>query len=274
MPSAPRLFPLVLAALVTLQGERPRVLLDEAHHNVHTLNGTYQPLAKLLTESGFRVRANTVLLTAAVLKDCDVLIVSNARGAGTSVPLAQRAAPAFSAAEIETIVTWVRGGGALLLVTDHWPIGPANQALGDRLGVSMSGGWTEDPAHTVAGPGHLVFSLENGLLADHAITRGRRDTERVRLVTSQLGQSLVGPAGSVSLLRLSPTALDKLPPDRRAASAAGKSQGLAFEVEGGRVVVLGEAGMLRLPPIGNPSEPQNDNRQFALNMMNWLSRRH
>ena len=61
--------------------------------------------------------------------------------------------------------------------------------------------------------------------------------------------------------------------DRRSgARAAGKSQGLAFELESGRVVVLGEAGMLRLPPE-DAEKPKHDNRQFALNLMAWFSAR-
>jgi hypothetical protein len=61
-------------------------------------------------------------------------------------------------------------------------------------------------------------------------------------------------------------------------SAKGRAQGLAVEVGKGRVVVLGEAGMLsaqRNGPGGSPvgmNFPGYDNRQLALNIMHWLSR--
>ena len=60
-------------------------------------------------------------------------------------------------------------------------------------------------------------------------------------------------------------------------SAKGRAQGVALEVGQGRVVVLGEAGMLsaqrdrRGSPVGM-NFPGYDNRKFALNIMHWLSR--
>jgi hypothetical protein len=60
-------------------------------------------------------------------------------------------------------------------------------------------------------------------------------------------------------------------------SAKGKSQGTALEMGRGRVVMLGEAGMLsaqrdgRRSPVGM-NFPGYDNRQLAVNIMHWLSR--
>jgi hypothetical protein len=67
------------------------------------------------------------------------------------------------------------------------------------------------------------------------------------------------------------------PGDSLAAQPAGQAQGLAFEWGRGRVVVLGEAAMLTAQthkgiPFGM-NTPGNDNRQFALNTMHWLSRK-
>jgi hypothetical protein len=58
--------------------------------------------------------------------------------------------------------------------------------------------------------------------------------------------------------------------------SAGRAQGLAFEFGRGRVVVLGEAGMVtaqvnRRVPYGMNS-PDNDNQVFVLNAMRWLTR--
>ena len=58
---------------------------------------------------------------------------------------------------------------------------------------------------------------------------------------------------------------------------AGTAQGLALSVGKGRAVVLGEAAMLTAQvnerePFGM-NTPGNDNRQLALNIMHWLSRR-
>ena len=67
------------------------------------------------------------------------------------------------------------------------------------------------------------------------------------------------------------------------ASAAGRGQAIAFSFGRGRVVVLGEAAMLSaqyadMPQVGRMhypvglNHPGLDNRQFALNLMHWLSR--
>jgi hypothetical protein len=59
--------------------------------------------------------------------------------------------------------------------------------------------------------------------------------------------------------------------------AAGGAQGLALEVRSGRLVVLGDAGMLRAQrESGGTLVGMNvagfDNRQLALNIVRWLSR--
>ncbi len=64
-------------------------------------------------------------------------------------------------------------------------------------------------------------------------------------------------------------------------SAAGRAQGLALTVGRGRAVILGEAAMLSAQVVELPARapirmgmnvPHNDNQQFALNVMRWLSR--
>ncbi len=59
-------------------------------------------------------------------------------------------------------------------------------------------------------------------------------------------------------------------------SAAGRCQGLAFVHGKGRVVVLGEAGVLSAQFMANGqpfgmNDPGNDSRQLSLNIMHWLS---
>jgi len=60
-------------------------------------------------------------------------------------------------------------------------------------------------------------------------------------------------------------------------SAKGRAQGLAFTFGKGRVVVMGEAGMLSAQLAGPDKKPFGmnrpgiDNRQLALNIMRWLS---
>ena len=66
-------------------------------------------------------------------------------------------------------------------------------------------------------------------------------------------------------------------PENAAISAAGRAQGIAFDVGKGRVVVLGEAAMLSAQMTGTGgskfgmNRPGIDNRQLALNIVHWLS---
>jgi hypothetical protein len=270
--------------------DRPRVLFDEAHRNYHTAGGRYKPFADLVKNDGYDVLPNGDVFSAERLAGVSVLVVVCARGGNDS-----NDAPAFAEAETAAVGRWVRSGGALLLVTDHFPFGAAAASLGRRFGVEMGGGMVEDPGHhePSLGDSHLVFTRANGLLLDHPVTRGRSPAERVGRVLTFTGQSLRGPADAAAFLSLSDTAVDRpaSPPtverhggDVRvtvrygdAVPAKGRAQGVALEVGAGRVVVLGEAGMLsaqrdrRGAPVGM-NFPGYDNRQLALNIMHWLSR--
>lgn len=272
----------------------PRVLFDEAHHNFHTSTGRYKPFATLIANDGYGMTANQAPFTRSLLDGHDVLVTANAAGEGWDSDSAI-VHPAFMSDECDAVRGWVRAGGALLLIADHAPFGTSAEALAQRFGVEMSQGYTIDSTHAdpeIGNPGCLVYSRENGLLLDHAITRGRDSTERIGRVIAFTGQSLKGPAGSVAFLQLGDQARD-LPLRTFASarswtlalsetqSAAGRAQGVAFTFGRGRVVVLGEAAMLSaqvaLRPAGGAAfrmgmnRPGIDNRQLALNIMHWLS---
>ena len=278
----------------------PTVLIDEAHGNFHTSTGRYEPFARLLRNDGYRVLSGTQPFTRRSLRGVDVLVISNA-GAGAA---AQQGRPAFTEAEADVVRDWVRAGGSLLLIADHAPFGRAAQNLANRFGVRMGEGWVIEPQ---AGGinSQIDYSADNGGLGDHPIVRGRDAGERVRIVRAFTGQSLAPPPGATALMTLRPEAHEISDPQAMprimeavrggtafatAAAAAGaqsvgrRLQGLAMDHGRGRVVVLGEAGMLSAQLASFPVEgqtrtirmgmnvPGNDNRQFALNVMHWLSR--
>jgi hypothetical protein len=259
-------------------GRGPRVLFDEAHHNQYPALGEYMPLFNLLHGDGYRVYRNREKFTGEVLRKGDLLIVAGATGAAGS---RRRGAedPAFTDAECDAVRDWVKGGGALLFVVDVPTGGAAARCLAQRLGVELSDRVTSDPANMAGERPPLIFSRRNDLLSDHPITRGRDDSERLERVGTFAGQSLKGPEGSVAFLRLADTAVDRIDPDNRLVSAAGRAQGLAFTFGRGRVVVLGDADALGAARIGPPGQemrtgmnvPGLDNRQMALNILHWLS---
>lgn len=277
------------------EGQGPVVAIDEAHANFHRMDGQYAPFAALLRADGYRVRAGTQAFDAGGLEDVDVLVIANA-GATQQKPTP----PAFTEAEGAALEAWVRDGGKLLLIADHTPFGAAAEALAARFGVRMGTGYA---FALTDGGGDLTTNLTYPVEAfgDHPIFAGRDASERVESVTAFTGQSLAGPEGATVLLHMTDGARESadLPtlqaladrlddagvPDAAVAELskpALPAQGLAFEYGRGRVVVLGEAGMLSAQLIRYPPESgQADRRfgmnaapgnaRFGLNIMHWLT---
>jgi hypothetical protein len=258
--------------------EGPRVMFDEAHHNFHTTDGRYKPFVDLLSNDGYRVVRNRQSFSKSTLASFKILVIANALGAEElDDDGADKAA--FTDEEIQAVQDWVKGGGALLLIADHAPFGGAAAALASRFGVDMSKGYTFDPQNSVAGaPTQLIFSRENRLLATHPITEGRGEKERLNLVRSFTGQSLKGPEGSTAILVLSDAAIDRSNfASQESVPAAGRAQAVALKFGKGRVLVQGEAAMLSAQVSGSDKRamgmnvPGNDDRQYVLNVMHWLS---
>jgi hypothetical protein len=254
--------------------EHPKVLIDEAHFNFHTAEGRYKPFADLISNDGYEVISNKKTFEEDVLAGGSILVIANARGALRGVEVSRAA---FTQEECVAVRTWVQQGGGLLLIADHPPYGSAAAALASQFDVHMSQGTTLDRAlgNRQGMTNQLVFTREDGALGDHPITLGRDAAERIDRVQTFTGQSLRGPKGAFSFLRLSDQASDRLQ-GKETVSAKGRSQGVALEFGQGRVVVLGEAGMLSAQRVGGGrlfgmNTPGIDNRQLALNIMHWLS---
>jgi hypothetical protein len=256
----------------------PRVMFDEAHHNFHTSDGRYKPFVDLLLNDGYNVVRNRLPFAKSRLSGFKILVIANALGAEEDDDKGADSS-AFTEEEIAIVADWVKDGGELLLIADHAPFGGAAMALSKRFGVNMTAGYTFDPENSVAGsPSQLIFSRENKLLNTHPITEGRGEDERLKLVRSFTGQALKGPDGSIAILKLADSAYDSPRFDSGlSVSVAGWAQAVALKFGKGRVVVQGEAAMLSAQ-ISGPDKrtmgmnvPGNDNKQYALNLMHWLS---
>jgi hypothetical protein len=256
----------------------PRVMFDEAHHNFHTTEGRYKPFVDLLMNDGYRVIRNRQPFSKTTLSSYKILVISNALGAEEDDDEGADKS-AFTDEEIQAVQEWVKSGGSLLLIADHAPFGGAAAALASRFGVDMSRGYTFDSANSVAGsPTQLIFSRENKLLATHPITEGRGENEKIKLLRSFTGQSLKGPEGSAGILNLADSATDAPSyASEKSVSAAGRSQAVALKFGKGRVLAQGEAAMLSAQISGAEKRPMgmnvpgSDNKQYALNLMHWLS---
>ena len=279
--------------------KHPTVLIDEAHANFHTAEGRYKPFADLMKSDGYLIVRGTRKFEKGSLRDVDVLVISNA---GVEDAREGSTNQAFTEPECDVVRDWVSGGGALLLIADHAPFGVAAENLGRRFGVDMGNGFAFDLENSDGNPTTLVFSKENGLLGVHAILRGRDSAEQINRVLCFTGQSLGIPQGATPLLKLSLTAHEApsrvelqaalggqgRQPSKESLAAHAKPvpnrvQGLAMNFGKGRLVVLGEAAMLsaQIARIRVGDQDQefkmgmnvsgSDDRQFALNVMRWLS---
>lgn len=266
-----------LVAAPRFRGDGPRLLFDDAHQNFHRSDGRYAPFVTLMRNDGFVVTPNAAPFTAESLRGHDLLVIANARGASED-------APAFTDAEVDAVAAWVEGGGALLLIADHSPFGRAAAALSQRFGVEMLDAHLKDEAHkdpTAPSPFFLLFTRENGLLGEHAITR---DVQRI--VTFG-GQALRVRGDDGVLLRLSPDARivrDRAKPDDNEPVGANGAAAVALTHGRGRVAIIGEAAALTAQVITGDaakamgldelrigmSRTDLDNKQFALNVVRWL----
>jgi len=225
----------------------PMVAIDESHNNLHTASGQYKPFADLLTSDGYRVSALTRKFEPGVFTGIDVLVIANANARSFT-------APAFTEAECDAVRDWVRDGGSLLLISDHAPFGTSAANLAERFGVTMGKGW-------VAGPPGSILLLNLSNLAREAPTTDDLDAEAA-------SRNPTAPKGT---------------PGAHSVAATGRTQGLAFTFGKGRIVVLGEAAMFSAQVVTLPqgdrqvtfkagmNAPGNDDRQFALNVVHWLS---
>lgn len=257
----------------------PLVAIDEGHANFHTLAGRYAPFGALALADGYRAAGHPGPLTAASLTGVGVLVIANALPAGPSEP-------AFTAAEIAAVKTWVAQGGSLLLIADHSPFGAAAAPLAAAFGVTMGQHYV---VASQGGRGTANIRYTGHELGDHPIITGRTPKERVRAVTAFTGQSLVGPADASALLVIPAGALEVADGAAIARlnrgegvpsqAAGGRAQLLALPFGQGRVVVAGEAAMFTAQRVdrggGDATDVGlmvDDDRQLALNVLHWLTR--
>jgi hypothetical protein len=260
------------------------ILIDQGHHNVHNISGTYAVLAGTLRQAGLNISAHEGHFSSFSLAKADMLIIASpfpdfrdslvARAARAGEPFRWSSGAcqsAFAEDEIQAITEWVRNGGALLLILDHAPHGKTGGLLAAAFGVECRNVTTydrtsRDPYIDTTEAATILFTRNKGLIGNHAILNG------VDSLTTYTGGSLSGPSQSTPLLLLPSTAMDMdwdpLTRKYRNIAATGRVQALAFEYGRGRVVVLGEAAMT------NPEYTSRANRgnwQFTLNILRWLT---
>ncbi len=263
-------------------GQGPVVQIDEAHFNFHTVEGRYAPFAKLLRRDGYVVQGLAELATADSLGKGDIYVIANAIAESDQKGWKLPAEPAFTQQEIGAIRVWVEEGGSLLLVADHMPFPGSVEDLAAAFDVLFGNGFLYDSEDN----SKLEFTRDSGL-ADHPITEGRDEGERVDSVRTFTGQAFRVERDYEPLLTLPPGSTLKLPitawkfkPTTPSIPAGGMLQGAVLRVGAGRIAVFGEAAMFsaqewitkderHLMGMNRPDAEQNP--QFLLNVVHWLS---
>lgn len=268
-------------------GGGPKVLIDEAHNNFHTMSGRFLAFARLLQRDGYVAAANGSKFTSEALDGARILVISNALAPENADGEWSLPTPsAFDSAEIAAVREWVHDGGSLWLIADHMPFPGAAGLLAAEFGVLMSNGFATDENEE---DGRMLFSRaadtrKGGTLADHPITRGRNDAERVDSIVSFTGQAFRLDAPGAPLMTLGRGNVLLLPEVAWQFSrltqripASGMLQGAALSFGRGRVAVFGEAAMFSAQLAGPNRAPagMNDptargNPQFLLNIAHWL----
>ena len=263
------------------QGEEgPRVLVDEAHNNVHKKEGGLYSFTRMMEEDGAKVFANDKVFTTELLNQYDILIIVNALH-DSNVGNWQNPTPsAFSTKEIKAIAKFVSEGGSLLFVADHMPIGGAAQELAKKFNVE----WTNSFA--MQNGNHWppsVFKRDNNTLRDSPVTMDTSFGKRITQVGTFTGSAFKTEEEFFPFLvydnshaLLMPEVAWRFNKDTKNENAQGWIQGACMEYGEGRMVLIGEAAMITAQlrgktKIGMNSPDAPENPQLALNIFRYLA---
>lgn len=241
---------LLLACLAAPVVAAPVLLFDESHAQPFRIGQDgpldLSALAALYRGHGYNVRSQAGNLTSESLAAVDVLILS-----GPFLPL--------TAAELKVVLDFIEGGGGLAVMLHVAP--PVRQLL-HRLEVDFTNGTLRETTGVLGG-NPQDFRVAN--LADHPVTaklegfsvygawalRGTADHSGILASTSQYGW------------------IDRDGDRRLTTNDAMQTFGVMVggELGSGRFVVLGDDALFQNRFL------DEDNRQLALALANWLALR-
>ncbi|HPH45619.1 MAG TPA: DUF4350 domain-containing protein [Chryseolinea sp.] len=257
------------------KGQGSTVLIDEAHHNFHTLNGRFKAFARVLEKDGYVTEASSELFTAEQLGKGKILVISNALHISNTTQWALPTPSAFTDDEVEAVNTWVKKGGSLFLIADHMPFPGAAEKLAASFGFKFYNGFA------MKNGGNDIFTPSNGLMVS-TLTEGRNEKEKITSLQSFTGQAFEMPKDATPVIVLNAKYEVKLPQtawefNKNTTTVSGENlvQGAFMKYGAGRIVVFGEAAMFTAQlqgknKVGMNVKSASQNAQFLLNTIHWL----
>ncbi|HLO15612.1 MAG TPA: DUF4350 domain-containing protein [Anaerolineales bacterium] len=270
-------------------GDGPKVCVDEAHNNFHTIKNRFWAFGELLRRDGYVVESNPEKFSVAALERCNILVIANAMLESSDWGKYPYPTPSgFTDQEIDAVKTWVNEGGALLLIADHMPLAGVASKLASAFGIEFNNGYAvpdfsdeENLEAAFAKP--TIFSIETKTLIPSPITEGRNEDESLTSVRSFTGQAFQAPASAQPVLvlpedfiSLMPVKSDDFGPNTKRIPVGGWLQGAVMPFGSGRTAFFGEAAMFSAQlsnhqPLGMNAPRAEQNFQLVLNVMHWLS---
>ncbi|MCB1451707.1 MAG: hypothetical protein KDJ67_16605 [Nitratireductor sp.] len=266
-------------------GDGPMIVFS-SKNSVFVRNGSSKPLANLAQSDGFKSFTSDSDLDDALLAKADLLVIINAydRDEYKNFP-AMTPPSAFSDEEIERVRKWVEGGGNLLVLADHAPLGGGSSKLAEAFGFTFLNGHVAETKSADAGYSHVIinFTPENGLAANTPVTDGSMGRKPIEHFFAFGGQAFIPASGAISLLTIpdgwSAIFTYRIFEEMKSApriDASGMSQGSILEYGKGRIGMFGEAGgfTAQTSPEGkfgfNTVEGA-ENPEFILSLLRWLA---
>ncbi len=258
-------------------GTGPVITVDAGHYNFHTLADKYAPFGRVAEADGFRLRSLEGEVQPGKLEDTRILVIANALNEKNTEYWRKPVHQAFTPSEIETIVSWVKGGGRLFLIADHMPFAGAVSELAAAMGFQFYDGFAmRKPKRK-----YDQFSTTNGMLKVSELTslHGRLDS-----IVSFTGQAFRISDSAVSVITLDSSFKVLMPEEAwefndkmEIIPAEGMSQLAYGRFGAGKVVIAGEAAMFTAQRVGDVriglgSSFAPHNLRLLRNILEWLNK--
>jgi hypothetical protein len=261
----------------------PKILIDIGHHNFLPKYGFLKPFSDLAEADGYQVAFDSASFSKGYLDQYDILIIMSALPFefGTKNEVTDELTFAWS--EIDSVVSWVKEGGSLIVFSEHAPFDQAINPLLNQFGINSSIGYTIDSQNYDKKSGRkswIVYSKDNELLnVSHNLITGQTPSERVDSVHTYGGSALTGSAYE-NIFKLSKSAENTQHPTGVGPIGKGDSQCLAGKFGKGKILALGDANGFTAMMFENNeglsissgmAEKGYRWKQFVVNSLHWLT---